>query len=422
MEPNSPSGLVNTEAAVQRYGAAGRVWLEQMWLADPLADAVAADKQPGGPTTAVLRTALADGIDAVTDATASLRDLFAFLDDEPDWVDHDRMGRAADALIVHTAPLGIVLGAASLVRGAGNTLAGKPLAITERYVSQPAVRSVEVGEWLRQVITPGGMRRDGDGFAYTVRVRMIHAHVRHMLGKRGDWDHEAWGVPIPQPYMAFTMAEFGHIAIDAMHKLGVRFTDRELDDIYHLWRYVGHVVGMSPELNPACEADHVRIEELYRLTSPGPGPDDRDFVVALTDDYLGPELAKVLPGPWALRQRIAGATMYGLQRVFIGDADADALGIPDGPLKHVLGRVGPILATAGSAQRRLRGERRNRARIEAAYRARDAEMRRMRRDYRMSHDLVDTAPAASTSSASSISSTRAQPSNRPAAVTSSVRQ
>ena len=39
----------------------------------------------------------------------------------------------------------------------------------------------------------------------------------------------AWGVPIPQPYMAFTIAEFGHIAIDAMHKLGVRFTDRELD-------------------------------------------------------------------------------------------------------------------------------------------------------------------------------------------------
>ncbi len=102
------------------------------------------------------------------------------------------------------------------------------------------------GEWLSQVITPGGMRRDGDGFAYTVRVRMIHAHVRQMLWKRGDWDENAWGAPIPQPYMAFTVAEFGHIAIDAMHTLGVRFTDRELDDIYHLWRYVGHVVGMSP--------------------------------------------------------------------------------------------------------------------------------------------------------------------------------
>ncbi|ATD72451.1 MULTISPECIES: oxygenase MpaB family protein [Gordonia] len=416
-----PSDLVNADLAVQRYGEAGRVWLDQMWLADPLTDAVAADSHPGGSTTSVLRNALAHGISSLDESTDSMRALFAFLDDEPAWADHDRMARAADALIVNTAPLGIVLGAASLVRGAGNTIAAKPLAITGRYVSQPAMRSVEVGEWLSQVITPGGMRRDGDGFAYTVRVRMIHAHVRQMLWKRGDWDEKAWGVPIPQPYMAFTIAEFGHIAIAAMHTLGVRFTDRELEDIYHLWRYVGHVVGMSPELNPSCEADHVRIEELYRLTSPGPGPDDHDFVVALTEDYLVPELANVLPGPRVLRNRLATNIMYGLQRVFIGDHDADALGIPDGTIKHVLGRVGPALALAGSAQRRG-GARRARARIEKAYRVRDAEMARMRVDYRVGHGLVDAATNSASSGQPPVAEPATQPPNSPAAVTSSVRQ
>ncbi|MBA5848436.1 oxygenase MpaB family protein [Gordonia amicalis] len=416
-----PSDLVNADLAVQRYGEAGRVWLDQMWLADPLADAVAADSHPGGSTTSVLRNALAHGISSLDESTDSMRALFAFLDDEPAWAEHDRMARAADALIVNTAPLGIVLGAASLVRGAGNTIAAKPLAITGRYVSQPAMRSVEVGEWLSQVITPGGMRRDGDGFAYTVRVRMIHAHVRQMLWKRGDWDEKDWGVPIPQPYMAFTIAEFGHIAIDAMHTLGVRFTDRELEDIYHLWRYVGHVVGMSPELNPSCEADHVRIEELYRLTSPGPGPDDHDFVVALTEDYLVPELANVLPGPRVLRNRLATTVMYGLQRVFIGDQDADALGIPDGTIKHVLGRVGPALALAGSAQRRG-GARRARARIEKAYRVRDAEMARMRADYRVGHGLVDAAANSASSGQPPMAEPATQPPNSPAAVTSSVRQ
>ncbi|MHC3002083.1 oxygenase MpaB family protein [Gordonia metallireducens] len=416
-----PTDLVNPDLAVQRYGKAGRVWLDQMWLADPLADAVAADSHPGGSTTSVLRQALTSGISSLDESTESMRALFAFLDDEPAWVDHDRMARAADALIVNTAPLGIVLGAASLVRGAGNTIAAKPLAITGRYVSQPALRSVEVGEWLSQVITPGGMRRDGGGFAYTVRVRMIHAHVRQMLWKRGDWDEKSWGVPIPQPYMAFTIAEFGHIAIDAMHTLGVRFTDRELDDIYHLWRYVGHVVGMSPELNPRCAADHVRIEELYRLTSPGPGPDDHDFVVALTEDYLVPELANVLPGPRILRDRLATNLMYGLQRVFIGDHDADALGIPDGKAKHVLGRVGPVLALAGSAQR-VGGARRARRRVEKAYRVREAEMARMRDDYQVTHGLVDAAADSASSGQPPADGSTAQPPNAPAAVTSSVRQ
>lgn len=361
-----------------------------MWEADDLADAVAADEFAGGSATTAVRTALADGIGAVLDAPASLRALFAFLDAEPDWLDHDRLDRAADALIRHTAALGIVLGAASLVRGAGNTIAGKPLAVTGRYVSQPAVRSVEVGEWLRQVLTPGGMRRGGDGFAYTVRVRMIHAHVRKMLWRSGDWDEAAWGVPIPQPYMAFTMAEFGHIALDAMEKLGVRFSDDELDDIYHLWRYVGHVVGMTEDLNPASAADHIRIEELYRLTSPGPGPDDRDFVVALTDDYLVPELANVLPGPRKWRRATATSLMHGLQRVFIGDDDADALGIPDTRLKHVLARVGPVLSLVAPVRRTVFGGRQ--ALTERSYRIRDDEMTRMRATYRVTHDLVDAAP------------------------------
>ncbi|GAA4673071.1 oxygenase MpaB family protein [Gordonia humi] len=135
------------------------------------------------------------------------------------------MDRAADALVQHTAAFGIVLGAASLLRGAANTIADRPLAQTGRYVSSPAVRSVEVGEWLRKVISPGGMRRDGGGFAYTVRVRIIHAHVRRGLRAAGRWDADAWGEPVPQPYMAFTMAEFGHIAIDAMAKIGVEFSD-----------------------------------------------------------------------------------------------------------------------------------------------------------------------------------------------------
>ncbi|SCB72447.1 hypothetical protein GA0061091_10139 [Gordonia sp. v-85] len=104
--------------------------------------------------------------------------------------------------------------------------------------------------------------------------------------------------------------------------------------------------------------------------------------------------------------------MHGLQRVFIGDADADALGIPDGRFKHLLRRVGPVLAVADSAQR-VGGARRARARVEKYYRARDVAMARMREDYRVTHDLVDAAPGPQAA---------AQPSNRLAAVTSSVKQ
>lgn len=386
-----PKELVNVDRAPARYGAAGEFWVTSMWQGDELADAVVNTSFTGSSATAAVRTALEHGIDAVDDAPASLRELFTFLDDEPDWVDHARLDRAADALIRHTAAFGIVLGAASLLRGAGNSIAGKPLVLTGRYASMPAIRSVEVGEWLRQVITPGGMRRDGGGFAYTVRVRLIHAHVRRGMYQLGTWDEAAWGVPIPQPYMAFTMAEFGHIALDAMHTLGVRFSDDDLDAIYHLWRYVGHVIGMDDRLNPRNAADHIRIEELYRLTSPGPDERDREFVFALTDDYLVPELANALPGPVSFRRAAANTVMHGLQRVFLGDDDAEALHIPDTRLKHVIRAAGPLMAAAGRVRIVVGGGRENLSR--KGYRARDVEMTRMRSAYGVTHELVDNAPA-----------------------------
>ena len=391
MERRIPGDLRNADLAVRRYADLGERWLDGMWQADPLADAVVNDDFGTTSATAAVRIALADGIGAVPDAPDSLRELFGFLDDEPAWVDHDRLDNAADALVRHTPILGMVLGAASLLRGAGNFVAGKPLALTGRYVGQPAVRSVEVGEWLRHVLARGGMRREGGGFAFTVRVRLIHAHVRKGIRASGMWDEDAWGVPIPQSYMALTMAEFGHIAVEAMHTLGVRFTDRELDDIYHLWRYVGHVIGMGEELSLRTERDHIAIEELYRLTSPGPSDEDRQFVTALTEQYLVPELANLLPGSAPVRTTIARTVTHSLQRVFIGDEDADALHIPDSPLKYVLGRIGPVLALVNRVQE-IRYPDRERTTLRA-YKVRDVAMDRMRVDYRVEHDLVDAATA-----------------------------
>ena len=381
-----PTGLVNTDRARTLYGHAGDTWIAAMWRADDLADAVVAERG----SAALIRPALADGIGALTGAPPALVALFDSIEREPDWLDHDRCDRAADALVRHFPAMAIVLAAASLLRGAGNCIAGKPLALTGRYSTMPGVRSVEVGEWLRRVLTPGGMRRDGAGFAYTVRVRMIHAHVRAHLLRSGTWEHDAWGVPIPQPYMAFTLAEFGHIAIEAMGTLGVRFTADELDDIYHLWRYVGHVIGMDDDLNPRNEADHRRIEELYRLTSPGPDAYDREFVTALNADYLIPEFANTMSLPQRWRVPVATAVMEGYERVFLGDADADALGIRRRRIARLLPRLSGIMHLMTRAQIRRAGGLEEFTR--RAYTDRDSEMARMRAAYAMTHDMVDTAP------------------------------
>jgi hypothetical protein len=390
--PTVPTALRNADVARSRFGVHGERWLDAMWEGDPLADAVVADftEHVGhGPGMRMFRTAIADGVAAVPDAPASLHALFAQLDAEPAWVDHDRCDRAAGHLAREGREFGLVLGAASLLAGAGNAIAGKPLSFTGRYASQAAVRSIEVGSWLMAVTTPGGLRRDGLGFERTVRVRMIHAMVRGRLTDHPDWDHAAWGLAIPQPYMAFTLAEFGSVALRAMRQLGVRYRDDDLDDIYHLWRCVGQTIGMADDLNPITATDHRRIEELYALTSGGVDDDDRAFVASLTA-FQATELAKLLP-PGPLR-RLAPRIMNGYQRAFVGDAAADALAIPDTPLKHLPRVSGPLRAVAFGAHDRLipGGKARRTTR---GFRHRDRELTRLRADYGIEHELVDDAPS-----------------------------
>lgn len=364
-----PTALPHADLAVERYGATGAAWMAGMWQADPLADAAVE-----GPGRARKRAELAE--QAATD---------------PDWLERDRLDRAADVLVRYTAQWGLVLGAASLLRGADNWIAARPLLLTGRYGNEPAVRSIEVGEWLAQVVRPGGMLPGNAGFERTLRVRVIHAHVRKHVRERCEWDEPAWGVPIPQPYMAFTLAEFGHISLAAMARLGVRLRPDELDDIYHLWRYVGHVIGVVPELNPRSEADHVRIEELYRLTSPGPDDYSRDFVRALTEDYLAPQLATLFPGPGGWKTTLSTRLMYGASRVFLGDPAADSLGIPDGPAKHLVRAARPGLTLLDQARLRLLGRERATAR---GYADRDRELARLKAENAMTHDLVDAVPGA----------------------------
>jgi hypothetical protein len=396
------TALPFADVALARYGAHGRAWIDGTRATDPLADAVVADfaELPHGVGMAMVRAALSDGIDSVDGAPDSLRRLFAAVDTEPDWLDHAALDRAAGHLVRHMASYGIVLAAASLTSGAMNAHAGMPLVITGRYTSQAAVRSLEVGSWLEQILTPGGLRRDRAGFATTLRVRMIHAFVRHHLWSGTEWD-DAWGAPIPQSYMAFTIAEFGHIALAAMEKLGVRYTRDELDDIYHLWRYVGLLNGVTEELNPTCEADHVRIEELYLLTAATPDAQDRDFVRALTHDYLAREIAELLPGGGAWKQNLSVTIVNGLTRAFIGDTAAATLGVPDTAFKYLPAVLGPALGGVNRLLATLPGVTAYRTRRALANHGRVLAEQRKR--YGVHHDMVDTAPVGATAHPASVS-------------------
>ena len=392
--PAPPSHARRTDEAIARHGRLGRAWVAGLWQGDPLADAFVADMAELGRPTGMrmLSTALADGVEAVADAPDSLRALFAQLDEVPAWVDHDQLDRAGDHVVRNIASYGVVLAAASLMIGYTNPAAAKPLVLTGRLVQHAGVRNLEVGDWFREVTTPGGMRRHGAGFERTVRVRLIHAMVRHHLDRHPEWDPEVLGRPISQPYMAHTLSEFGSIAIRGVEVLGAHHTDADRADLDALWRYVGWVSGVDPALLPSSAAEQEAIEDLYQLTRPPVDDDSRALVQGLVDDYLVPEVANLLPGVVPARHALSAAYVRGIIRAVIGHGLADELGIASSRLAGPLRLVGGVTrATVGTAER-LPGVRAARAAHGRRYQR--VQEARLREQYGMTHDLVDTSPAA----------------------------
>lgn len=318
-----PSGYSSLELVAGTFGAAAGDYAGFLWRTDPLADAVMEDfaRLPEGEWRAMLEAALERGIDAVPQAPASLRALFAQLETVPAWLDRDRcnlggatflrcrLGFAALALLslplIYSWPCG-----------------NKPLALSGQLVHRASQRLKDTTRYVFAVCQRDGLARGAEGFAMTVRVRLIHSQVRRLLLASGAWRGDAWGAPVNQCHMAATNLMFSIGVLDALSRIGHRFQTREREALVHLWRYAGYLLGVDEGLLVADEQASRRLLDLVFAFEPAPDDDSRALVDALMQtsyDYVrGFRLG-----------RVCGVNLcYGMSRAMIGRRRAAALGYP----------------------------------------------------------------------------------------------
>jgi hypothetical protein len=336
----APARFLNLDEANRRFHpalvarfAAGLTESDQH--GDAIVDTCAA--MPGGSG----RQAVHAWLEGTGEVPTELAELLDPLADVPSWVDWERIDRGCVALWRGGAWTGLAFNCASLAAGYRSAAAVKPLMFTGRLVQMAYRRAQETGRWMLAATSPGGLRRDCEGFKETVRVRIIHASVRRRILARGDWRADEWGAPINLTDTAYGIAgEFSTIPLAAMRDAGLHYTEDERDDIQHLWRYVGHLLGVPHQLLPACEAEALEIMRLKELTDTPPDEDSRVLVRALIEHGTPPDLIM----PKSLVRVLGPAvplTLYGFTRRWAGDSIADQLGLPDNALKHVVPLVRP---------------------------------------------------------------------------------
>ena len=257
-----------------------------------------------------------------------LRDFFETADqDVPPWVDFESFKLGQRAFFRNMSDMLIAYAIGSAVEGFG-TLVCKSFSITNRVpgLGPGAERRLrQNNRHMLEIYFPDGLRRSGDGWKISTRIRFVHARIRRLLAESDEWDHEAWGTPLSAAHVGgislytFSIRQFEHAI-----SMGASINQEERDSIVKIWRFGGHILGVPEAILFANEAEAKRLYEIAHLCEP---PPDNDAV------RLANSVFKAIP-------KMAGMTeeaeirrlqqyAYRLSRALIGNELADLFDYPN---------------------------------------------------------------------------------------------
>mgnify|MGYP001082352291 CR=1 FL=1 len=354
--PRDLGRIVRYEETCRRYGPDLVAKLtEYVGVGDELAyELLLTIRERDGFGWPDLHHALEDGLP--DDAPDTAKALFEQAEQVPDWVDWEQLRRGAIAFWRH-GPIVMMALTSSLGRGFKAYAGMKPTIFTGRLIDEARVgrRLVETLRYIAAVTTPDAMRRDGDGWKFTVRLRMLHQSVRHGCSHAEAWDWKDWGLPVNATDNLTPELEFSVGLIDMLRQAGVEFDARERDDIVALWRYVGYVLGTPEEILPTSEHDARR--KLAIIDSLNHPPDDTNrMMLHSLVGYASLHGIGYDPFPdwvarWLTPER-RKELVYGLMYAWSGEEIAAQMEIPRNPYRHTLRLIKPAMRLRARMTRR----------------------------------------------------------------------
>ncbi|KAF2221080.1 hypothetical protein BDZ85DRAFT_302337 [Elsinoe ampelina] len=270
------------------------------------------------------------------------RDLFALLRDNrhndpvltefweqityiPEWVDWDQIARGQDVFYRYGGANLTGLAYQSLLGGMGAARVVETLARTGGFsVKVARGRLFETTQHILQCTKSLASIQppDGEGFASTVRVRLLHAAVRKRIlalaATRPDYyDVSKFGIPINDLDCAATISTFSATLIWlSLPRQGIFMRPSEITDYIALWRYIAHVIGAPTSYFATPEKAKAIMQTLYYheikpsktsaimanniircLADQPPGHASADFLIASARWLNGPALSDALQLP-----------------------------------------------------------------------------------------------------------------------------
>jgi len=237
------------------------------------------------------------------DIAAALEDFVQAARSLPDWADRTLIGEA-EAVFVEMSMLSCtLLFCASLPECYVPVDLASVLHTAGQLEQHTDYRVRSTAAMIFPVMLRGGLTApEGGGVAQVLKVRLIHATIRHLImrgnpaavmasgepaatlaelapdGPGGSsslyralyargWDAAQHGLPINQEELAYTLLTFHYVFLRSLRRLGLALTAAEEKAYLHGWNVVGHLLGIEPGL---LVADMDAAEQLFaRLQARG---------------------------------------------------------------------------------------------------------------------------------------------------------
>ncbi|CAO2651261.1 Nn.00g095580.m01.CDS01 [Neocucurbitaria sp. VM-36] len=169
----------------------------------------------------------------------------------PDWVDWEQIERGQNVFYRYGGPALTGLTFHSLLGGMGAARVVETLARTGGFSTKVARgRLFETTQHILQCTRSlEGIQPGGEGFASSIRVRLLHAAVRQRIVKLAEqrpsyFKLDEWGIPINDLDQIATIGTFSSTLIWlSLPRQGIFLRQQEIEDFLALWRYIAYIMG-----------------------------------------------------------------------------------------------------------------------------------------------------------------------------------
>jgi len=152
-----------------------------------------------------------------------------------------------------------------------------------------------------------------------LQVRLLHCAIRrYLLQRPRGWNVEQNGVPINMEDMSGTLSLFCIVLIGGLEKLGMEIDNQRKNDIHHLWRWVGYLLGIRSPLLTETFEDQRSLSHAIKAHQWSPNERSQKLTKALFSSldfnwrYVG----------------LPAAFCHALSRFLLGDSVADEYDLP----------------------------------------------------------------------------------------------